>query len=490
MKKQLLAMSLASFVAFAGFSRDFTYQGVNYTVLDETEATCETKAGVEYVSGGSNVSGALELPATPKDGEKEYKLVKIASDSFYGCYELTSVTIPEGVVSIGNNAFKACVAMTSISFPTTLTSVGEWAFYSCVELKEVELPENVNSLGAHCFRDCINLEKIQLPAGLTALPNQILDSCVKLSEVTIPEQCASIGNYALCNCKSITELVLPDALTYVGLSAFSDCTGLEKVTFGQSLQTIDENAFYNTPKLAEIVLPNSVETLNDQAFRNTGIKTLKIGKGIKTIGEEAFSGTTLKEVYITAQKPPVTANSAFGNFCDLYVEGDDAAFAYEASSLWSRFEIGTMEDPTGITGGDESVVCEPGKTVQLTAEITPATVDLPYIYWSSSDTALATVDNSGLVAVAEDVDEDGEVKITASTLYALLPARVYTVKFKAEEEPVDPVDPGEDDAVEGIADDSNVGAIYYDMTGRRIEKPAAGIYIQVSGNKASKTLIR
>lgn len=438
MRKQLLFVSLAAFTAIAGFSRDFIYQDVTYTVLDETEATCETKAGVEYVSGGNTVSGVLVLPANPKDGDKEYKLVKIGDYGFYSNYDITSVIIPEGVTNIGNAAFKTCVASTSFVLPSTLKQIGEYAFSTCVKATEFSLPESLESIGRFAFQECVGLEKITLPSGMKAISNQVFDSCTKLVEVKLPENCETIGNYAFFNCTALKDIRIPDAVTYIGLSAFADCKALENVTLGRSVETIDENAFYNNQALTEMVLPNSVTTLNDQAFRNTGIKIFKIGKGLKLIGEEVFSGTTVKEMYITAQKPPTVAASAFTNYGDLYVEGDNAAIAYEANSTWGRFEIETMEDPDAING-ETNIVCEPGKSIQLTATIIPETIELPYIYWSSADTSLATVDANGLVTVAADANPEAEVKITATTLYALLADKVYTVKFKAGE-----VGPGED----------------------------------------------
>ena len=42
---------------------------------------------------------------------------------------ITTVTIPEGVISIGDSCFYRCKSLTSVQLPSTLRSIGDWAFY-------------------------------------------------------------------------------------------------------------------------------------------------------------------------------------------------------------------------------------------------------------------------------------------------------------------------------------------------------------------------
>lgn len=484
MKKQLLILSVAAFAALPAFSRDFTYQGVTYTVLDEADATCETKAGIEYQSGGNNVSGDLVLPAKPLDGSKEYSLVRIGHDSFYGCTEITSLVIPEGVTEISDNAFKTCVAMTSAKLPESLTKIGEWAFYTCVSLEEITIPENVTSLGDFAFRSCANMTKANIPQNITALPRFLFQECFKLESINIPEGVTSIGNFAFSECETLSEINIPDAVTYIGLSAFSKCATLANVTIGNSVETIDENAFSQCPQLDEIVIPNSVKSINEAAFKSSPLKKVVMGNGVKTIEQDAFYGCPIKELYITAQVPPVADDNSFSAFNELYVQGQAALARYQQSTLtWARFEIDTMTEPTEMSGSETTLDLKEGETAQLTATITPADVDLPYIYWLSSDPKVATVSRDGLVTVAEKVEGDVVCTITAETLYANGPTREFTLNIK-----------GSPAGVEIVADDNSADndapAAYYDLNGRRVASPANGIFIKVKGNSATKEIIR
>ena len=50
---------------------------------------------------------------------------------------LTSITIPDSVVSIGFDAFWGCTSLTSITIPDSVTSIGNYAFYGCSSLTNI-----------------------------------------------------------------------------------------------------------------------------------------------------------------------------------------------------------------------------------------------------------------------------------------------------------------------------------------------------------------
>lgn len=63
---------------------------------------------------------------------------KLTSNSvFFGCANLESIVIPEGVLSINSIVFGNCTSLKSITIPKSVTSIGSNAFQNCSKLDHV-----------------------------------------------------------------------------------------------------------------------------------------------------------------------------------------------------------------------------------------------------------------------------------------------------------------------------------------------------------------
>ena len=89
MKKFFLLLAVV-LLALPSLARDFEYNGLTYTVLDEDAHTCETKTGV-YWAAGNEVEGDLVIPSTVYDGDVAYSVTEIGESAFCYCDSLTSV---------------------------------------------------------------------------------------------------------------------------------------------------------------------------------------------------------------------------------------------------------------------------------------------------------------------------------------------------------------------------------------------------------------
>ena len=65
----------------------------------------------------------LVIPATFENNGTWYRVTTIGDSAFYGCTELTSITIPNSVTSISDSAFQLCSRLTNITFEGT---VDQW----------------------------------------------------------------------------------------------------------------------------------------------------------------------------------------------------------------------------------------------------------------------------------------------------------------------------------------------------------------------------
>jgi hypothetical protein len=71
--------------------------------------------------------------------------------------------LPAGVTTIGANAFYGCTNLTAITLPSTLTTIGGSAFYNCTNLATVTCEATMPpTLGATVFPNATT--QIKVPA--------------------------------------------------------------------------------------------------------------------------------------------------------------------------------------------------------------------------------------------------------------------------------------------------------------------------------------
>ena len=149
--KITLLFLLISFFSFLIHARDFTYDSIVYTVLDENDKTCETKKG--YFDGqywlpfaGNKVEGDLTIPSVVTDGTHDYTVVGIGDYGFSYCTNLTSINLPDDVMSIGYEAFYACFSLNSIDIPNGVTLIGAYALSNCTGITSIDLPNGLKTI--------------------------------------------------------------------------------------------------------------------------------------------------------------------------------------------------------------------------------------------------------------------------------------------------------------------------------------------------------
>ena len=87
----------------------------------------------------------------------------IGTYAFAYCFELSAVTLHDGLETIEASAFSRDAALKSIEIPSTVTAVSSNAFYACTGLEKVVflgIPTTINSTA---FADCTGLKDIYVP---------------------------------------------------------------------------------------------------------------------------------------------------------------------------------------------------------------------------------------------------------------------------------------------------------------------------------------
>ena len=263
---------------------DEVSEGTAEETTEETtkpEDTIEASKGLAFVSNGdgtccvSRIGKCTDtdvvIPIVSPDGD----IVTVISNSaFFGCTNLTSITIPASVTSIETGAFSDCTGLTSITIPDSVTSIGEFTFSHCSNLTSITIPDSVTSIGEGAFAYCSNLTSMVVEVG-----NQTYHSdgnCViKTKSKTLIAGCqssvipddgsvTSIGYDAFFGCTGLTSITIPDSVTSIGDLAFDGCTGLTTITIPDSVTSMP--TFSLCSNLTSITIPDSVTSIGNSAF--------------------------------------------------------------------------------------------------------------------------------------------------------------------------------------------------------------------------------
>src|SRR6185436_4930935 len=164
------------------------------------------------VTRSPNASGDIVIASTYLGDTVTW----IVGCAFCGCTNLTSVTIPYGVMRLGSPSpvFSGCTSLTNISvvpantnfssldgvvfnkaqttlitfppgrgsyvIPNSVTSIGSSAFVNCTRLTNVTIGNGVTNIGSGAFSGCTNLASVTIPNSATIIPDRAFENCTSL----------------------------------------------------------------------------------------------------------------------------------------------------------------------------------------------------------------------------------------------------------------------------------------------------------------------
>ena len=184
------------------------------------------------------------------------------------------------VTSIADRAFyDSPFGSVHFSENCRLTSIGEEAFMDCTALSSMNIPDSVISVGRSAFYQCASSLK-QTENGYQYVDNWLVGYEVgyQWGRSSLREGTKGVADYALergashsLNPVSIGELTIPDSVAIIGDHAF-DGAYLSGINFGSDSQltTIGEYAFYESRGLKSITIPYNVSYIGAHAVEKCG----------------------------------------------------------------------------------------------------------------------------------------------------------------------------------------------------------------------------
>ena len=164
----------------------------------------ETRKGYEVCFVGDMNAKTVSAFKTSIEG---LPVLGLSTYAFSECKKLTSVTIPNGVISISDYAFADCTNLTSVTIPDSVTSIGYAVFSGCSALTSITISDGVTEIGDSMFSNCTSLTSITIPDSVTSIGSSAFWGCRSLTSITIPDSVTDIGSFALWQCNSLTSII-------------------------------------------------------------------------------------------------------------------------------------------------------------------------------------------------------------------------------------------------------------------------------------------
>lgn len=128
-------------------------------------------------------------------------------------FNITSVTIPQSVITIGQGVFTQYKQIETVNFlePSAVKIIADQAFMEIDTLKNVSLPSSLEKIGIRAFKN------------------------TKITSLIIPKSITEIGFNAFIGCNDLTSVVFStlnfDLTNFASNNIFSGCTALTDIRF-------------------------------------------------------------------------------------------------------------------------------------------------------------------------------------------------------------------------------------------------------------------
>lgn len=346
--------------------------------------------------------------------------VKISSGCFNNCPNLSELTFHEGLEEIGRSTFCGCSSLKNLILPSTLKSMSYCFQGGTLENLEIGgndaifassgeggtiyniSAKNLVIRGGTIYSNVFNRKNIEtLALNGTVKWNGTgqFATCSELRSISIGKGVSSIPVSCFASCGLLNNVVIPDSVTEIGVNAFSECTSLNSIELSNKIKKIPDYCFskcgFETFTISDDL---SIEELGNALFQACPkLKTVYIGKNVKTIASGAFDGNSGITIKINQTKDsisgsPWSASNATVEWVEVqlvkieisslphklkYKKGEE----FDSSGLIvsATYDDGRVEETTSYTLSNPNMSTAGVKTVNVAYETQSTTFDIVVI---------------------------------------------------------------------------------------------------------------
>ena len=365
------------------------------------------------------------------------------------CGSLKSVTIPNGVESIGEGLLYKCGAIEHVDIPDSVEIINSSAFSYCSSLKKINLPDSVKYIGGAAFAGS-GLSEFTFPKQVSALERYTFSECYFLESIRIPGRVGTISAFAFDHCQNLKDVVIEEGVKRIEACAFGSCVNLTHITLPNSVYFIaldaigineyfDEYTHERVKETNERLYIHGKDGSYAQEFaENYGIRFIIDAESVAIAQGSSATVELGSELQLEAKLEPTNSNdlltwdSSEPTVAVVNVNGavtpislgEAVISVHTYGGKSASISVRVMApEPASVTLNETGTVSlEQGQTLQLIATVSPENAQTT-LTWTSDDSEVATVSESGLVTAIGEGIATVTVK-TGNDLSALVEIKV------------------------------------------------------------------